>query len=58
MNEMFSEANEFNGDISNWDVSSVTDMFGMFMAVGHLIKIYHLGMSLMFYIWGGCLLFS
>merc|ERR1719157_21985 len=27
---MFYEASEFNGDVSNWDVSSVTYMYNMF----------------------------
>ena len=30
MNQMFSRAKHFNGDISKWDVSRVTDMHGMF----------------------------
>merc|ERR1719162_2413191 len=30
MNGMFYEASEFNGDVSDWDVSSVTDMNSMF----------------------------
>ena len=30
MSEMFQDS-QFNGDISNWDVSKVTDMSGMFM---------------------------
>merc|ERR1719326_1443837 len=30
MSSMFSDANAFNGDISKWDVSSVTDMTAMF----------------------------
>ena len=33
MNEMFENANAFNGDLSKWDVSSVTDMSGMFLLV-------------------------
>jgi len=27
---MFGQETEFNGDVSDWDVSSVTDMDGMF----------------------------
>ena len=27
---MFSDATVFNGDLSSWDVSSVTDMYAMF----------------------------
>merc|ERR1719271_1734041 len=30
MTDMFSTAIKFNGDITNWDVSSVTDMESMF----------------------------
>ena len=29
MSELF-EGTDFNGDISKWDVSNVTDMYGMF----------------------------
>ena len=32
MSHMFAYAAEFNGDISKWDVSSVTDMKNMFNA--------------------------
>jgi len=28
---MFNTATKFNGDVSNWDVSSVTTMDGMFL---------------------------
>ena len=30
MSDMFSGAISFNGDISEWDVSGVTDMSGVF----------------------------
>jgi surface protein len=30
MNEMFTEAESFNGDLSKWNVSKVTDMSSMF----------------------------
>ena len=30
MTNLFSGLKNFNGDISNWDTSSVTNMFGMF----------------------------
>ena len=32
MSSLFLDKNSFNGDISNWDVSRVTDMNRMFMA--------------------------
>ena len=43
MSEMFWDATAFNGNISTWDVSSVTDMYVMFYnattnpCLGHLI---------------------
>ena len=30
MSSMFDNAYDFNGDLSSWDVSAVTDMLGMF----------------------------
>ena len=33
----------FNGDISNWDVSNVTDMVNMFMILNSM-EIYQIGM--------------
>jgi len=34
MNNMFQDANSFNGDLSTWDVSNVKDMAGMFRNAG------------------------
>ena len=31
---MFRYATKFNGDLSDWDVSSVTNMFGLFASTG------------------------
>ena len=45
MNNMFFGCTIFNSDISNWDVSSVTDMNNMFYYVQNLIQIYQVGMS-------------
>ena len=50
MVNLFCDMNKFNGDISNWDVSNVTNMqymFICFMSVNHLIRIYLNGMYLM-----------
>ena len=33
MEVLFSGSTQFNGDISNWDVSNVTDMSGMFLGL-------------------------
>jgi surface protein len=30
LQQMFYDANSFNGDLSSWEVSSITTMFGMF----------------------------
>ncbi|GIR72812.1 MAG: hypothetical protein CM15mP75_3240 [Flammeovirgaceae bacterium] len=41
---VFSGTSAFNQDISNWDVSSVTDMARCLLVLNHLIKILDLGM--------------
>ena len=35
MNRMFNCSTDFNQPIGNWDVSSVTDMYGMFSDATH-----------------------
>ena len=40
------EHRSFNGDLSSWDVSSVTDMRNMFDQASSLMVIYLLGMFL------------
>ena len=44
MSELFEYKTTFNDDISNWDVSNVTNMNTMFLMQPHLIKILVLGM--------------
>ena len=42
MSKLFSES-QFNGDISNWDVSNVTNMIGMFYNLNSM-EIFQIGM--------------
>ena len=44
MVEMFKNATSFNQDLSNWDVSNVTNMVKCSMVVQTLMEIYHNGM--------------
>ena len=39
MKELFKDKKDFNQDISNWDVSNVTNMRCMFNTTQHLTKI-------------------
>ena len=43
MGYMFYGATNFNGDVSNWDVSNVTDMSGMFEWQQTLIEMFQAG---------------
>ena len=44
MSELFIDKTTFNDDISNWDVSNVTDMSICLNLQAHLIKTLVLGM--------------
>ena len=44
MSNLFDGKQEFNSDISNWDVSSVTNMSNMFRQASDFAGIYLLGM--------------
>ena len=43
MTSMFQGATNFNQDISGWDVTSVTNMSGMFRTASHLINLLTVG---------------
>ena len=47
MSGMFRHASSFNGYLSSWDVSNVTNMSRMFRDASSLTKTYQVGMYLM-----------
>ena len=44
MTDLFSGKSDFNSDISNWNTSNVTNMYGMFDGASIQIKVLVVGM--------------